>query len=132
MDVSQIICDLNLRPDAVDSAAAAKSGLQAIEHEAILVIYSGSNDYEHLVTKHGKISLDGHIGRWMLRGKPVALNTLWERYPDLRPYLRSRTENFIARARQDLDWIKSDEAGFLTRVIENLVSELELLSDDTE
>lgn len=130
VDISQLIGDMNLRLGEPETSSALYKGLRGIENGNPVVLFGSSLDYEALLTSAGKIGLDGRIGRWMFRGKPVALATLWERQPKLRAYLRSRTENFIARKEREYDLLEEIADSFGRRTIQALRSELDLLPPD--
>ena len=126
VDISALICDLNLRAEEKSTYHHLYAGLQDIENQKPLLLYGGSNDYERLLTSDGAISLDGAIMRWILRGKPVALATLWERYPKFRQYLWSRTRRFIAVKQDELNLLDIEDS-FAGQGLVFLALELEAL-----
>jgi len=125
-DIAKIEIACRLNSDAKETKALLFQGLQDIERGHDLLILGGSLDYECLLTKHGRISLHGVIYSWMLATEKVALATLWERFPHLRDYLRSRTEYFIAAKQRDLE-ILGDPDGYVTTKLQALEDELELV-----
>lgn len=131
VDISKLICDERLRYEKVETRGAIAWGLDAIEKGAPLILMGGSTDHEELMTRHGAIALNGHVGAWLLRGEQVALATLWERFPKLRPYLRSRTERWIALKLEEVEMI-GGEQGFHAQNCATLRQALELLPVDKD
>lgn len=129
VDVSALICNERLRWDEAATRGVISRGLESIDKGAPLIIKGGSTDHEELVTRFGTIGLNGQVGHWLLRGKPVALATLWEKFPRLRAYLRSRTERFVALKLEEVAMI-GDEQGFHARNCASLLQALELLPSD--
>lgn len=131
VDVAALENQERLRYETVEARRAIYLGLRGIDHGNPLIIKGGSTDYEELLTRHGTIGLDGHIGGWLLRGEKVALATLWERFPRYRAYLRSRTERFIALKLEEVEMI-GDEQGFHAHNCATLREALELLPSDLD
>lgn len=129
VDVSQLICDLRLHADDKATYAAVFTGLESIDRGAPVLIKGGSQDHEQLLTGHGLIMLNGQMLSWVLRGKAVALATLWERYPQYRQYLHSRTENFLYRHREETALLGLKDEWSDTQV-RNLAEQLQLLIEE--
>lgn len=86
------------------SAADIMQALEEIERNprTCLPWTSGSVEYEQLMTPWGLLTMDAW-GRWYLSSKSISSLILWERYPRLRPYLRSRVQTLIDAKQHEYD-----------------------------
>ena len=133
VDVSQLIIDERLYWDEPETRGKLSRALEQIERGQTLILHRASLDYEELRTAHGSVRLHGITMSWWLRDKEVSLATLWERFPELRGYLRSRTEFLIRIREAEIDQgVISGEADLKSHQtdIERLHRELELLPED--
>lgn len=94
IDISLAVA--NLCNGANDATAQAYNALRGVETNRVLVLYQHSDTHESLLTTRGRIALADATMSWWLGDKETSILSLWEQFPRLRSYLRSRTERYIA------------------------------------
>jgi hypothetical protein len=104
-------------PHAVDISRLSFSGASAECHQVlrtiettsypVIVRQQGSVHHEELLTAFGLIRLIGDTFSWWLNQEQLSAVVLAARVPQYRVYITTRTESFIAAARNDLDFERS-------------------------
>jgi hypothetical protein len=112
---------------------ATVEGLERLERsrKPTVVFYSGSHDYETLLCPEGYFRIVNY--RWWRGTQQQHAAVLAERYPRLRDYLSTRTKQFIAYERDELEFVGSqanrDFIGEHLAVLEAELEELDRPSD---
>jgi hypothetical protein len=98
--------------DSVESRTRIYDTLIGVQWGHVIVNYKYSVDCEELITRSGEVALVGGMYAWTWAGKEVPLAVLWERFPRLRDYLRTRTEYFISCKADERDdpWVREQLA----------------------